>query len=99
MDNTTTTIILKAAGPCDIELGFLVRCHDELKALAQKVEQRLKPKLKRKETILWVLTYVLKDDEPEDECLNYPTIECQVYLLDKRFQRSAQFCIYPAERR
>jgi hypothetical protein len=87
----TTTIVLKAAGACEIKLGWLTQVCSGFEALARELEKRLRPKLKKGQGILWILNYYLDEDSPEKECLPYPSVGCKVFIVDRGGKRSKPF--------
>jgi len=87
----TTMIVLRAAGPCEIKLGWLTKVYSGFKKLAPELEKRLRPKLKKGQCILWILNYYLEDDDPDKECLPLPSVSCEIFIVDKGGERSKPF--------
>ncbi len=88
---TVTTILLRAGGACEIRLGWLTEVYAGFQRLAQKLEQRLRPKLKKGQTILWLLNYHLADDDPDSEHIPLPWVDCKVFIVDQSGKRSEPF--------
>lgn len=88
-----TTMILRAAGSCEIELDFLTKGYAAFKVLAREIEERLRPRLRTGQHILWILHYWLRDDEWWHECITYPSIGCEVFIVDKGGKRSQPFAM------
>ena len=87
----TTMIVLRAAGPCKIKLDWLIEEYAAFQKLAQELEKKLRPKLKKGQNVLWILNYYLEDDYPEKEYLPSPSINCKVFITDKKGRRSEPF--------
>jgi len=93
-----TIIVLRAADACEIKLDFLTRCYAELQALSQKLEERLEPRLRREQKILWTLNYFLADDQEWMECFPFPSVGCEICIVGKNGRRSEPFkLIHPGK--
>ena len=87
----TTIIVLRAAGPYEIKLDWLIEQYAAFKKLARKLEERIRPALKKGQKILWDLRYHFDEDYPENERLPYPSIWCEVFIVNRNGKRSKPF--------
>lgn len=90
-----TTIILRTAGECEIEMDWIMDMRAQFRKLALKVERHLRLKKKspikkttlavgKKHSIIWRLCYFLEDDYPERETLPYPTMGCVIEIIRRK---------------